>query len=243
MSSIWKRIINDFRINSFEEIAYFNVDIGVWRVSVSHRHKTVGSFYSIKITIWNFGNFTDPTQATSRLVIDLESRIQKSDTGDNSFVKWKGTVWSDRPVKVDHLQSWSRKFWSDQTEMVRSIWCTNRNVRNFGLDGKRPGLHGLVLSCSLTTRLFCEAAACFIGHYDVARKSGSESVPLCVFMSNEQISPPRVVCEQLSLHLLSLCMRILFKSIGHFRIPRTLTFKMRLSAQPFLWKWVLFAWE
>ena len=105
---------------------------------------------------------------------------------------------------------------------------------DFGLNGKRPGLHGLVLSCSVTNRLFCEAAACFIGHYDVARKSGSQSVPLCVFMSNEQISPPRVVCEQLSLHLLSLCMRILFKSIGHFRIPRTLTFKMRLSAQPFL---------
>ena len=31
--------------------------------------------------------------------------------------------------------------------------------------------------------------------------------------------------------------------IGHFRVPKTLTFKMRLSAQPFLWKWVLFAWE
>ena len=31
--------------------------------------------------------------------------------------------------------------------------------------------------------------------------------------------------------------------IGHFRVPKTLTFKMRPSAQPFLWKWVLFAWE
>ena len=31
--------------------------------------------------------------------------------------------------------------------------------------------------------------------------------------------------------------------IGHFRVPRTLTFKMRPSAQPFLWKWVLFAGE
>ena len=29
--------------------------------------------------------------------------------------------------------------------------------------------------------------------------------------------------------------------IGHFRVPKTLTFKMRLGAQPFLWKWVLFA--
>ena len=43
-----------------------------------------------------------------------------------------------RPVSVDHLQSWSRIFRSDQTEMVRSIWWTNRDFRNFGLNGKRP---------------------------------------------------------------------------------------------------------
>ena len=42
-----------------------------------------------------------------------------------------------RSVKVDHLQSWSPIFRSDQTKMVRSIWCTNRNFRNFGLNGKR----------------------------------------------------------------------------------------------------------
>ena len=34
-----------------------------------------------------------------------------------------------------------------------------------------------------------------------------------------------------------------FYKIGHFRVPKSLTFKMRLGAQPFLWKWVLFAWE
>ena len=33
---------------------------------------------------------TDPTQATMCLVIVLLSRIQKSSTGDNNFVKWKG---------------------------------------------------------------------------------------------------------------------------------------------------------
>ena len=33
------------------------------------------------------------------------------------------------------------------------------------------------------------------------------------------------------------------KSKGHFRVPKTLTFKMRLGTQPFLWKRVLFAWE
>ena len=32
-------------------------------------------------------------------------------------------------------------------------------------------------------------------------------------------------------------------SIGHFRGPKTLTFKMRRGGQPFLWKWVLFTWE
>ena len=29
--------------------------------------------------------------------------------------------------------------------------------------------------------------------------------------------------------------------IGHFRVPKNLTFKTRLSAKPLLWKWVLFA--
>ena len=33
------------------------------------------------------------------------------------------------------------------------------------------------------------------------------------------------------------------RPIGHFRVPKTLTFKMSPSAQPFLWKWVLFALE
>ena len=35
----------------------------------------------------------------------------------------------------------------------------------------------------------------------------------------------------------------IINKIGHFRVPKTLTFKMRPIAQPFLWKWVLFAWE
>ena len=46
-------------------------------------------------------------------------------------------------------------------------------------------------------------------------------------------------------HLAS-CTHILPKAaglIGHFRVPKTLTFKMRLGAQPFLWKWVLYAWK
>ena len=34
-----------------------------------------------------------------------------------------------------------------------------------------------------------------------------------------------------------------FPTIGHFWITKTLTFKTRLIAKPFLCKWILFAWE
>ena len=44
---------------------------------------------------------TDPTQATARLDIVLASRKQKSGTGDNDFVQWKGTFRSNRPKWKD----------------------------------------------------------------------------------------------------------------------------------------------
>ena len=31
--------------------------------------------------------------------------------------------------------------------------------------------------------------------------------------------------------------------IGHFQVPKILTFRARLSAKPFLWKWVSIAWN
>ena len=46
---------------------------------------------------------------------------------------------------MDHLQSWPQIF-SDQTEMVRSIWWINRNYWNFTLNEKRPGSRGRHLS-------------------------------------------------------------------------------------------------
>ena len=80
------------------------------------------------------------TQKKPQHVIVLVSRTQKSDTRDNNFVKWRGTKWWTkmiRPVKVDHLQSCSRIFQSDQTKMDYSIWSTNRNFRNFGFNGNK----------------------------------------------------------------------------------------------------------
>ena len=56
---------------------------------------------------------TDPTQATARLVIVHESRIQKSGTANNNFVSWKGhfsptnrdnrTGQSGPPSKLVHI--------------------------------------------------------------------------------------------------------------------------------------------
>ena len=36
---------------------------------------------------------------------------------------------------------------------------------------------------------------------------------------------------------------VFLMAIGHFRVPLCLCFKASLSAKPFLWKWLWFAWE
>ena len=63
---------------------------------------------------------TDMTQATVHLVIVLESRIQKSGTGANNFVKGDILVWLTKMtswlVKLNHLQGCSQIFRLDQTE-------------------------------------------------------------------------------------------------------------------------------
>ena len=85
------------------------------------------------------------TQPKPQHVNVLVSRIQKSSTSDNNFVKWRGTFWSDRPKwpdrsKWSNLQSWSQIFWWDQIKMDHSIWCTNRNFQNYGLNGNKAPL-------------------------------------------------------------------------------------------------------
>ena len=82
---------------------------------------------------------TDPTQATARLVIFLVSWIQNSGTRDNNSVNFSvGSTEMTGSVKVEHLQRCSQIFRSDRTETVRSNLISNRNFRNFGLNGKRP---------------------------------------------------------------------------------------------------------
>ena len=92
-----------------------------------------------------------------KLVIDLVLRIQKSDTGNNNFVKWKRDISvrpteMTRPVKVNLKGGPKYTFWSDQTEMVRSIWFLTENFRNFGLNGKRPLFSSLKIGFHVFSR-------------------------------------------------------------------------------------------
>ena len=65
---------------------------------------------------------TDPTQATARLVIVLASRIQKSGTGDNNFVKWKGTFRSDRPKWLDRSKRTTFKAGPEYSGRTKPKW-------------------------------------------------------------------------------------------------------------------------
>ena len=90
-------------------------------------------------------SWTDPTQTTAHLVIVLESRIQKSGTGDNNFVKWKGTFRSNRPKWPDCSKRSTFKAGSEYSSWTKSKWSfplksTNWNLWNFGLNGKHHWL-------------------------------------------------------------------------------------------------------
>ena len=140
------------------------------RLGRQPRLETEGAFRSTKISGLKFQKFhmpngtvpsgcTDPTQATTRLVIFI-SMIQNKRYWDNNFVKWKGTFWSDLP-NGQTGQSWPlskyRIFPLDQTEMVRSIWCTNQSFRNFGSNRKRPEPRRRAVQIKLTLVLISKA--------------------------------------------------------------------------------------
>ena len=57
-------------------------------------------------------------------------------------------------------------------------------------------------------------------------------------LKNKQIF---ILIEHLNQCLKNIYLRVPW--IGYFRVQRTLTFKARLGAKPFLWTWVLFAGE
>ena len=92
---------------------------------------------------FNFNNSkfrcTDPTQATACYCSCKQDT--KEQYWGQQFCQMERDILVQptkmTPVKVDHLQSWSRIFRSDQTKKDHSIWSTNWNFRNFGLNGNK----------------------------------------------------------------------------------------------------------
>ena len=108
---------------------------------------TRGTFHSTKNSALKFpklhvpngmvhSGYTNLTQGTARLVIVLVSRLQKSGTGNNNFVK---EAFQSDWLKWSDWSRWSKIFRLGWAEMVPFHLISNRNVRNFGLSGKRPG--------------------------------------------------------------------------------------------------------
>ena len=129
---------------------------------------TLGAVHLTKILVWNFGNSTCPIEQYIPVaqtqpkpphiwLLFLWAGYKRAVLGTTVLSSGKGhfgpTDQNDKLVKEGRLQSWSWIFWLDQIKIVLSInWCTNWNLRNFGLNGKR--------TCSLIY-LFRFLKSCF----------------------------------------------------------------------------------
>ena len=109
-----------------------------WGLKFRKFHVPNGTVYS---------GSTDPSQGTAHWVIVLVSRIQKSGTWDNNFVKW-------------NYRHFASTDWNDQTGQSGSLWkvisipvtfilvepnwngpfhlISNQNFQNFGLNKRYP---------------------------------------------------------------------------------------------------------
>ena len=72
--------------------------------------------------------YTDPTQASARMVIVFVNRMQKSGTGDNNFVKWKGTFGSDRRKRRDRLKWTTFKAGPEYSGRTKRKWSVPFDV-------------------------------------------------------------------------------------------------------------------
>ena len=85
------------------------------------------------------------TQPKPQHVNVLVSRIQKSSTRDNNFVRWRGTFRSDRPKWPDQSKWTTFKAGHEYSGQTKPKWTipfdqTNRNFQNFGLNGNKAPL-------------------------------------------------------------------------------------------------------
>ena len=81
----------------------------------------------------------------TRLVIVLVSRVQKSSTGDNNFVKWKGTFRSDRPKWPDRSKWTTFKAGPEYSGRAKPKWSVPFVVpiENSGVLGWMESAHWL----------------------------------------------------------------------------------------------------
>ena len=77
-----------------------------------------------------YSGWTDPTQVVACVLIVLVSRIQKSGSGDNSFVKWKGTFRSDRLKWPDRSKSTTFKAGPEYSGQTKLKWYVPFDVPN-----------------------------------------------------------------------------------------------------------------
>ena len=110
---------------------------------------SLGAFHSTKKSGLKFRKFhmprnrtvysgcTDPTQATARLVIVLVSRKQKSSTGENNFVKYKGSFRSNRPKWPDRSRWNTLKAGPEYSGRTKPKWSVPFDVPTeiFGILG------------------------------------------------------------------------------------------------------------
>ena len=81
---------------------------------------------------------SDPTQATGWLVIVNCKHDPKEWYWGQQFWEMERNI-SVRPTNISGPPlKLVPNILVRPNEMIRSIWCTNRNFRNFGLNGKRP---------------------------------------------------------------------------------------------------------
>ena len=86
---------------------------------------------------------TDPSQGTAHLVIALVSRIQKSSSWDNSFVKWNyrhssSTDWNDQTGQSGPFSKVILIILVEQNGNGPFHLISNQNFQNFGLNKRCP---------------------------------------------------------------------------------------------------------
>ena len=98
------------------------------------------------------------------------------------------------------------------------------------------------IQCCWARRIRCKTWAC-----DQLKPTTGEWITLKQHVNSRSCTlKPAIQSDDTQMTLVSGCpfwQLSICDSIGHFRVLKTLTFKMRLGAHSFLWKWVLLAWD